>query len=341
MPNDASAQPARARVLTQVALPPEALRALEPLAEVITGPVGDTDEWYAEAASYNAIILAGTTVINGPRMDRIGPQLRVLARPGIGVDKIDLAAATERGILVANTPDAPTESTAEHAVALMLSLTKRVVSNDRILRAGHGFPRYGDFPPGLEALGATLGLVGLGRIGGRVAEIARVLGMRVLAFDPFVSPERAAALGVELAPSLRDVLAAADVVSIHCPSIPETYRLINTETLAQMRPGSYLVNVSRGAIVDEAALVAALESGHLAGAGLDVFEPEPPPADHPLFSLPNTVCTTHIGSYTSAGLMKMQVQVGQQVAMALRGARPTNLVNPEVWGRHRTRNEER
>jgi phosphoglycerate dehydrogenase-like enzyme len=187
----------------------------------------------------------------------------------------------------------------------------------------------------LEALGATLGLVGLGRIGGRVAEIARALGMRVIAHDPFAAPARAAALGVELAPTLRDVLVAADVVSIHCPSIPETHHLINAETLALMRPGSYLVNVSRGAIVDEDALVGALRSGHLAGAGLDVYEPEPPPADHPLFSLPNTICTTHIGSYTSAGLLKMQVQVCEQVAMALRGERPTNLVNPEVWGKHR------
>jgi D-3-phosphoglycerate dehydrogenase len=327
--------PPTARVLSQVAFPPQALSILEPLATVVVGPVGDTDEWYAEAAGYDAMILSGTTVMNGPRMDRIGPHLRSVARPGIGVDLIDLAAATERGIMVLNTPDGPTESTAEHAVALLLNLTKRVAASDRILRAGHGFPRYGDFPPGLEALGATLGLVGLGRIGGRVAEIARVLGMRVVAYDPFVTPERAVALGVELAASLRDVLAVADVVSLHCPSIPATYRLINAETLAQMRPGSYLVNVSRGALIDEAALIEALRSGHLAGAGLDVFDPEPPSADHPLFSLPNTICTTHIGSYTKAGVMKMFVQVCEQVAMALRGERPTTLVNAEVWGRQR------
>jgi phosphoglycerate dehydrogenase-like enzyme len=337
MPNLEGERPAApARVLTQVPLPPQARAPLELLAEVIVGPVGDTDEWYAEAATYSAMILGGNTVFDGPRMDRIGPRLRAVARPGIGVDKIDLAAASARGILVLNTPDAPTESTAEHAVALMLSLTKRVAASDRILRAGQGFPQYGSFGAGLEALGATLGLVGLGRIGGRVAEIARALGMRVIAHDPFAAPARAAALGVELAPALRDVLMAADVISIHCPSIPETHHLINAETLALMRPGSYLDNVSRGAIVDEDALVAALRSGHLAGAGLDVYDPEPPPADHPLFSLPNTVCTTHIGSYTSAGLLKMQVQVCEQVAMALRGERPTNIVNAEVWGQHRS-----
>jgi D-3-phosphoglycerate dehydrogenase len=338
MPDIVGEQPTtpRARVLTQIALRAQALALLEPLATVITGIVEDTDAWYAEVATYDVMILAGTTVMNGSLMARIGPRLRVLARPGIGVDRIDIAAATEHGILVVNTPDAPTESTAEHAIALLLNLTKRVAPSDRILRAGQGFPRYGDFKPGLEARGAALGLIGLGRIGGRVAEIARVLGMRVTAFDPFVTRERAEALGVELAPSLQELLASADVVSIHCPSIPETYHLINAETLAQMRPGSYLVNVSRGAIIDEAALVEALRSGHLAGAGLDVFDPEPPRADHPLFSLPNTICTTHIGSYTEAGLLRMHVQACEQIAMALRGERPTSLVNPEVWGRHRT-----
>jgi phosphoglycerate dehydrogenase-like enzyme len=236
---------------------------------------------------------------------------------------------------VLNTPDGPTESTAEHAIALLLNLTKGVAIGDRVLRAGLGFPNYGSLPPGLEALGATLGLVGLGRIGGRVAEIARVLGMRVLAYDPFAAPERALALGVELAVSLHDVLTVADVVSLHCPSMPETYRLINAETLALMRPGTYLVNVARGALVDEAALVEALRSGHLAGAGLDVFDPEPPAANNPLFSLPNTICTTHVGSYTGAGVRKMHVQCAEQVASALRGERPANLVNPEVWGKQR------
>jgi len=323
------------RVLTQITLLPQAQALLEPLAQLVVGSVSNTDAWYGEAATYDAMIVGGNTVIDGPFLDRIGPRLRMLARPGIGVDKIDIAAVTTRGIMLINTPDGPTESTAEHAIALMLNLTKGVATGDRVLRAGQGFPPYGNLPPGLEVLGATLGLVGLGRIGGRVAEIARVLGMRVLAYDPYVAPARAQALGVEMVPSLRDVLSAADVVSLHCPSLPETYRLINAETLALMRPGSFLINVARGALVDEAALVEALRSGHLAGAGLDVFDPEPPHADNPLFSLPNAVCTTHVGSYTRAGVLKMHVQCAEQVASALRGERPTNLVNPEVWGHQR------
>ena len=327
----------KARVWTHSRFQPEALAVLEPLAEVITGSAPEADEWYATAATCDALIVGGLSWITGPVLDRIGPRLRVVGRPGIGVDRIDLAAATERGILVVNTPDGPTESTAEHAIALMLNLMKRVAVSDRLLRAGQGGVAYGTLPSGLEALGAVLGLIGLGRIGGRVAEIARVLGMRVLAYDPFVAPERAAALGVTLVPTLAELLSSSDVVSIHCPATPETHHLIDAEMLALMRPGSYLINVSRGTIVDEAALIEALRSGHLAGAGLDVFDPEPPAADNPLFSLPNTICTPHIGSYTGACVLRMQVMVCEQVASALRGERPANLVNPEVWGRHRGR----
>ncbi|MFN8501586.1 hydroxyacid dehydrogenase [Kouleothrix sp.] len=318
------------RVWAHAAFAPEALAELAPIADVQAGSAHDAG-WLAAAASFDALILDGVTLIDGATLDQIGPRVRVLARTGIGVDRIDLAAATERGVLVVNTPDGPTESTAQHAIALLLSLTKRVATSDRSLRAG----QWQMPTPGLELLGATLGLVGLGRIGGRVAEIARALGMRVLAFDPYIAAGRAAALGVTPTASLEDLLASADVVSLHCPAIPETYRLIDAAALARMRPGSYLINVARGAVVDEDALVSALRDGHLAGAGLDVYESEPAAADHPLFSLPNTVCTPHIASYTTAGVLKMQVMACQQVALALRGERPTELVNPQVWGRHR------
>jgi D-3-phosphoglycerate dehydrogenase len=321
------------RVWTHMPFHPDALAPLVPLAEILTTPSRADPSWLDAASHCDGLILDGVTVMDGPTMDRLGPRLRVLARTGIGVDRIDLAAATERGVLMVNTPDAPTESTAEHAIALMLSLIKRVATSDRALHGRQGWVLP---PPGLEAAGATLGLVGLGRIGGRVAEIARALGMRVLAFDPYAAPARAAALGVTLVGTLGEVLASADVVSLHCPAIPETYHLIDTAALAAMRPGSYLINVARGAVVDEAALVEALRAGHLAGAGVDVFEQEPARADHPLFSLPNVVCTPHIASYTTAGVFKMQAIACEQVALALRGERPTELVNPEVWGRHRT-----
>jgi len=162
-----------------------------------------------------------------------------------------------------------------------------------------------------------------------------VLGMQVLAFDPLISVERASTLGVKLIPTLAELLSRAQVVSIHCPATPETYHIINAETLSLMPRGSYLINVSRGALIDEDALLDALRSGHLAGAGLDVFDPEPARADHPLFSLPNTVCTPHIGSYTAAGTLRMQKMACEQVVGALRGERPTNLVNRAVWGQQR------
>ena len=323
----------QAHVWTGRALHPEALAVLEGLATISVSGVGERNDWYAEAWMADAIIVEGATFVTGEVMDRIGPCLRIIARPGIGVDRIDLAEATRRGILVVNAPDGPTESTAEHAIALLLNLCKQVMVNDRILRSGQPFPPLRQVTPGFEVAGADLGLVGLGRIGSRVAAIARVLGMKVLAYDPFVAPERASTLGVELAPSLAELLPCVQIVSLHCPSTPETYHIMNAETLNLMPGRSYLINVARGALIDETALLAALSSGHLAGAALDVFDPEPPMTNHPLFTLPNTICTPHIASHTTASVQRMHVMVCEQIASALRGERPTNLVNAEVWGR--------
>jgi D-3-phosphoglycerate dehydrogenase len=326
----------RAHVWTGRALQPAALAVLEGLATVSVSSVGERSDWYPEASMADAIIVAGETFVTGEVMDRIGPRLRIIARTGIGVDRIDLNAATRRGIMVVNTPDGPTESTAEHAIALLLNLCKQVMTGDRILRSGSPFPTLTELTPGLEVSGAVLGLVGLGRIGSRVAAIARVLGMKVLAFDPFISPERASTLEVELVPSLLELLPRARVVSLHCPSTPETYHIMNAGTLSLMPERSYLVNVARGALIDEAALLDALRSGHLAGAALDVFDPEPTVTNHPLFTLPNTICTPHIGSHTTASVLRMQVMTCEQIASALRGERPTSLVNAPVWGHQRT-----
>lgn len=326
---------APARIWSGRSLHPTALAALEGVADVFVTKVGERNDWYSEATTVDVIIVAGETFMTGEVMDRIGTHLRVIARTGIGVDRIDLDAATERGILVINTPDGPTESTAEHAIALMLNLCKQVSVTERILRSGQPFPALPELTPGLEVFGATLGLVGLGRIGSRVATIAHVLGMQVLAFDPFITPDRAKTLGVTLVPTLAELLQRSQVVSLHCPSIAETYHIINAETLAMMPRGAYLINVARGALIDEAALLHALQSGQLAGAALDVFDPEPPMQQHPLFTLPNTICTPHIGSYTYASVLRMQVMACEQIASALRGEHPTNLVNTAVWGKHR------
>ena len=322
-----------ARVWTGRVLQPAALAVLNGLATVSVSVIGERNDWYAEASTADAILVSGETFVTGEVMNRIGPRLRIIARAGIGVDRIDLDAATRRGILVVNTPDGPTESTAEHAIALLLNLCKQVTVSERVLRSGRPFPALSDLAPGFEVAGAVLGLVGLGRIGSRVAAIARVLGMKVIAFDPFITPERADALGVELTPTLATLLPRARVVSLHCPATPATHHIMNAETLSLMPRGSYLINVARGALVDESALLEVLRSGHLAGAALDVYDPEPPMTNHPLFTLPNTICTPHIGSYTTAGVLRMQVMACEQIASALRGERPTNLVNIEVWNR--------
>lgn len=327
----------QAHVWTGRALHPKALAVLEGLATVSVSSVGERNDWCVEASTADAIIVAGATFVTGEVMDRIGPRLRIIARPGIGVDRIDLVEATRRGILVVNAPDGPTESTAEHAIALLLNLCKQVMVNDRVLRSGHPFPPLREVTAGFEVAGAVLGLVGLGRIGSRVAAIARVLGMKVLAFDPYIAPERAGVLGVELILSLAELLPHAHIISLHCPLIPETYHIMNAETLNLMPRGSYLINVARGALIDEMALLVALRSGHLAGAALDVFDPEPPMTNHPLFTLPNTICTPHIASYTTASVQRMHVMACEQIAGALRGERPTHLVNAEVWGRQRKR----
>jgi D-3-phosphoglycerate dehydrogenase len=316
-------------------LRPEALAVLEGTATVTVSDAGGRNDWYEEASMVDVIIVPGETFVTGAAMDRIGPRLRIIARTGVGVDRVDLDAATLRGIMVINTPDGPTESTAEHAVALILNLCKQVMVGDRILRSGQPFPLLKDLAPGFEVSGAVLGLVGLGRIGSRVAAIAHVLGMKVLVFDPFIAPERAEALGVEILSSLAQLLSRAQIVSLHCPSTPETRHIINAETLRLMPQGSYLVNVARGALIDENALVTALRSGHLAGAALDVYDPEPAMSDNPLFALPNTICTPHIASYTSAGFQRMEVMACEQIARTLRGERPANLVNPAVWGHQR------
>src|SRR5438045_4125697 len=202
----------QAHVWTGRVLQPAALAVLEGLASVSVSSVGERNDWYTEAATADAIVVGGETFVTGEVMDRIGPRLRIIARTGIGVDRVDLDAATRRGIMVVNTPDGPTESTAEHAIALLLNLCKQVMVGDRVLRSGQGYPAYGSLTPGLEVAGAVLGLIGLGRIGKRVATIAHVLGMRVLAFDPYITSEQAEALNVELVPELPDLLRQAQVV---------------------------------------------------------------------------------------------------------------------------------
>ncbi|MGQ9548688.1 MAG: hydroxyacid dehydrogenase [Roseiflexus sp.] len=322
------APPDHPYIWTDVRLEEEAVALLESHATLIAG--GDP----ALLPGCAVAIITALIDANGAWMDAAGSTLRAICRPGIGVDNIDISAATKRGILVINTPDGPTESTAEHAVALLLALAKQVGASDRILRAeGWHAARL----RGIEVRGKTLGIVGLGRIGRRVAQICRYgLEMRVLAYDPLVSEETFAVTDVERAATLNDLLPQVQFLSLHCALTPETRHLIGRRELELLPPGAMLINVSRGAVVDQAALIAALNSGHLAGAGLDVFDPEPLPRDHPLLRLPNVIATPHIASYTTDGARAMHIGVAQQVIQLLRGERPPYIVNPEAWSGQRS-----
>ncbi len=297
------------------------------------GPLQDDVNLEDVLPGFHGVITSSLHQFTAEVMD-LAPDLLVIGRPGIGLDNIDLAAATERGIAVVHTPDGPTEPVAEMVLGFLIMLAHKLPQADRHLRR-HGFPgRYTLL--GQDLVGKTLGLVGLGRIGGRVAGMCRAaLGMRVLAYDPYVDPERARALGAELMDDLHTLLAQADFVSVHVPLTPETRGLVGSAELAAMKPTAYLINTSRGPVVDEKALVQALREGRIAGAALDVFDPEPPSPDNPLFELENVIVTPHIGSYTEEGVWRMSMGAVEQVLQVLRGERPAHLANPEVWQRRR------
>ncbi len=260
------------------------------------------------------------------------PHLRMVARTGIGVDNVNLDDATEYGIVVCNTPDGPTESTAEQTVAMLLNLAKRIKQGNDNLAQGKFGPRSGVLV-GMEVRGKILGLVGSGRIGRRVAQICRNgFDMQVLAYDPFVTPTQAEALGVTLT-DLDSVLAQSDFVSLHVPATPDTYRMINHERIGQMKDGAYLLNLARGPLVDPVALVEAVDSGKLAGAGIDVFDPEPPTIDSPLRTHPLIVATPHASNVTVEGRVRVEYMAVERLLAFFRGERPVDVVNPEVWTR--------
>lgn len=283
----------------------------------------------ATIAEAEGIIASAKIRYDGRLMDR-APKLRVISRTGIGYDNVVVSDATERGIAVCYAPDAPSVSTAEHAVTLLLAAAKQIKKAQNLALRGEKidpFIQHG----GLELNGRNLGLLGLGRIGSRVAKVALALGMNVAAHDPYVAASGNGPDGVRLEPSLDALLASADVVSIHIPLSNETHRLMNAERLAQMKRGAILINTARGPIVDEQALLAALESGHLAGAGLDVFEVEPPPPDHPLLVRDDVFCTPHTAGATPACQERLWRGAIMQALQVLKGEKPPHLLNPQIW----------
>ncbi len=243
------------------------------------------------------------------------PKLKVIGRAGVGLDNIDLEAAKERGIKVVNSPGASSRSVAELVLAMMFNVARKVAFADRKMREGVWAKKQ---CLGIELDGKTLGIVGFGRIGYQIAKIARALGMNVLLYDPYPNEERAKEVGGKFV-DLETLLKESDVVTLHVPLIDATYHLINEERLKLMKPTAILINAARGAVVDNNAIVKALREGWIAGAGLDVFEEEPLPADHPLTKLDNVVLTPHIGASTVEAQMRAGVQVAEQIVEILKG----------------------
>jgi phosphoglycerate dehydrogenase-like enzyme len=291
----------------------------------------------------NARIVLATKgcLIDADVMDE-AENLRIIAAPTAGFEWIDVEAATERGIPVIANTGAAADAVAEFALGSILAFTRRIVEADREFHAGTPFPdirnRYssGQLRIGYDLTTSTVAVVGLGHIGIKVAEkIAVLRPASVLGYDPYASQSRAADLGIELCDSVADCLARADVVLLHVPLTPETTHLINADTLTLMKPSAFLVNCSRGKVIEEAALVAALQAGRLAGAALDVFEEEPLPVTSPLRGLDRVILTPHIAGVTAQSDETRAREIGERVLACIGGTRPTGLVNPAVWDARR------
>jgi D-3-phosphoglycerate dehydrogenase / 2-oxoglutarate reductase len=294
-----------------------------PLADAYRGlfdglaiPVGPNDD---DLTNADGVIAGATRPWNAAAFALGSDRLKVISRTGIGYDNVDLAAAAAAGVVVCNAPEAPSVSTAEHTIALMFAITKRIPNVHQRANTGlTGEPII----KAIELDGATLGLIGFGRIARRVALVASAIGMKVIAYDPYVHESSA---DVSMC-SLAEVFSQSDVVSLHAPATADTNNLISTHTLSSMKAGSFLINCARGSLVDQGALLSALESGHLAGAALDVTSPEPLPADHPLLNRPDVIVTPHVASSTIAGRRRLYEHAIANAVNVLAG-KPATVVS--------------
>ncbi|MER3456117.1 MAG: phosphoglycerate dehydrogenase [candidate division GAL15 bacterium] len=311
----------RCRILVADGLGEAGLRRLRETCEVeVCGGLSE-EELCERLAGVHALVVRSRTRVTRRALEA-GRDLRVVARAGVGVDNIDVEAATRAGVLVVNTPDSSVRATAEHTVAMLLACCRNIPQAHQSLQRGEW---NREAFVGTQVYGKTLGVVGLGRIGSEVARLARGLGMRVISYDPYVSAERAAQLGVQ-AVSFERLLEQADFVTVHVPLTDRTRGMIGREQLARMKRGVRLVNCARGGLVDEAALLEFLEEGHVAGAALDVFAEEPP-KDLRLVRHPRVVVTPHLGASTREAQEAIGVDVAEQVLQALAGRLPRGAVN--------------
>jgi D-3-phosphoglycerate dehydrogenase len=282
------------------------------------------DDVIAVARDADAIILQYAP-ITGRVLDGL-PRCRVAVRYGVGVDTVDLAAATARGVMVTNVPDYCIEEVSDHAIAMLLSLWRGVTAYDRAIRRGTWSTT--ERPPMPRLAGKVFGAIGVGRIGAQAARKAMGLGMRVIGYDPYLTSLPAGIPKV----TLDELLQQADAVSLHLPLTAESRHLIDEATLRKMKPTALLVNTARGGILDTAALIRALQEGWIAGAALDVLEQEPVPRDSALLSLPNVILNPHASWYSDQSVPELKRKTAETAVAVLRGQRPASVVNPEVYG---------
>ncbi len=292
----------------------------------------DEDAVIAAGEGADALILAGGWTTR--KVFEALPDLKVVSRYGVGYDRVDLEAATEHGVVVANvrTGGVFDQEMSNHAMLLVLACAKKLIPLNRVGRSGCWGERGSIARPMVHIYGQVLGIVGLGDIGGMTADKARAFDLRVIAHDPFVSPQVAAAHGAELV-ELEYLLRESDFISIHCPLTPETRGLIGEREFRMMKATAYLINTARGPIVDERALIRALREGWIAGAGLDVMEKEPPDPGNPLLAMENVIVTPHCAGLSDRATYNVKRKAAENVARVLTGRRPDSVVNPAIKGK--------
>ncbi|UCD71042.1 MAG: hydroxyacid dehydrogenase [Syntrophobacterales bacterium] len=314
------------KVLISKAINPAGMKVLEGKFEPVILPDSSEETAIRLVSDVEGVILRTNIRVTRKIMDA-GPHIKVISRTGVGIDNVDVAAATEKGILVCNTPGLNAISVAEQTLALLLSLAKQLRLMDKSVREGNWKMRYAERAVDVE--GKTLGLIGVGRIGSLVALKCRLaFNMKVIAYDPYVKHLE----GVELCSTIDQVVSQADFVSIHVPYMEETHHLVDARVLSLMKPDSYLINTARGAVVDEKALIEALEHESIAGAALDVFEKEPPSPENPLFRFDNVVTAPHSSALSRECVMKVAVTAAQAVVDFLEGRQPKYVYNKDGLG---------
>jgi len=311
------------KVLVTDPIPDEAIERMRSEGLEVNVKTGISEnELVSVIPEYNALVVRSGTKVT-KRVIEAAKNLKIIGRAGVGVDNIDIQAATEHGIVVVNAPGGNSVSTAEHTLALIFSVVRKIPQAHKSVREGK-WERKKFI--GRELRGKTIGVIGLGKVGFEVAKRAKALEMNVLAYDPYISEERAKEIGAKLA-NLEEVLKNADIVTIHVPKTKETENLISYESISIMKDGAYLINCARGGIVDEGALYKALKEGKLAGAALDVYKKEPPDASNPLFSLESVVTTPHLGASTKEAQISVGMIIADEIINMAKGLPVRNAVN--------------